>query len=249
MSLETYKKIEIESELEKLINSGMTKEDAAIILVDRSDAEYINYIIEACLMPISEITSEIEKYDSSNPKLDEIKFINELCKKYNVDRKAVFERIQNVRRINKQEKIDTPVRLEILKEKRNLLEKEKRIIFDSEKMDSEEKSMYYFGLGVVTIVGGLLFYNESPVLVGTLPVVYASGVPTIRMFQISKRKKAIINELVDLYREIEYLEKRLKEKEGLILDKDYSCVNVSLLETFSEQETIIEGPKLVKSKK
>ena len=35
----------------------------------------------------------------------------------------------------------------------------------------------------------------------------------------------------------------------LILDKDYSCVNVSSLETFSEQETIIEGPKLVKSKK
>lgn len=253
MSLETYKKVEIEKELKKLIDSGISKEEAAACLVDRNEAECINYIIEASLMPIEEITREIESYDSSSPKLDELKFVYELCKKYNVDRKAVIERIQNVRRINKHAKQNTPNRLSILKQKRDALEREKKRIFDSETMDSEEKSMYYFGLGVVTVVSGVLFYPASPVLVGIIPIAYATGLPAIRTTLIMKREKAVVNKLVNLGKEIEYLERNLKEKEEekvTIVDNNQDYVNLRISNTLEiEKEQIITGPKLVKRKK
>ena len=54
-------------------------------------------------------------------------------------------------------------------------------------MDTEEKSMYYFGLGLVTILGGIIFYS-NPVIVGIIPVVYATSVPTIRLSSLYKKE-------------------------------------------------------------
>jgi len=254
MSLEIYKKIEIEKELQKLINEGKTREEAVSCLINEDDLVSANYIIEAYLMPIDEITSEIEKYDNSKPKLDEIAFIKELCTRYNVDRKAIIERIQNVRKINRQKKFDTPERLEDLKRKRDLLQKEKDKL-SNKSMDTEEKSMYYFGLGVVTIVGGIIFYPASPVLVGLLPVAYAATIPAIRLSSIYKKEFHLVNELVDLGKEIEYLDTRFKEEDKVNLDNNYDYVVLSSnnfehnVDENEIKEEVVSSKTLVKRRK
>lgn len=52
-------------------------------------------------MPIEQISRAIKMYDSSSPKLDAVKFVDDLCERYGVDRETIVKRIQNVRRINK----------------------------------------------------------------------------------------------------------------------------------------------------
>lgn len=255
MSLEIYKKMKIENELKKLINEGYSLEDAAVYLVDNHDKDDINYIIEACIMPIDEITNEIIKYDSA---LDEVNFINELCRKYKVDKKSIIDRIQNVRSINKQNEIDTPKRLEDLKRKRDLLQKEKDKL-SNKSMDAEEKSMYYFGLGIVTFVGGVLFYSSSPILVALLPVTYAVSLPTIRLSSLYKKEFYLINELVDLDKEIDILDKKLNSNEfnDKVFIQEIECTELPLNYNYDIKEEILNdsdkkeesGPRLIKRMK
>lgn len=102
MELNIKRKVEIEAEFAKLLNLFENRDKALtdMILKIRT-IEESEYLYETYLMPIEEISKEIKRYDSSHPKLDEIRFVNELCKKYDVDRKTVVKRIQNVRRINR----------------------------------------------------------------------------------------------------------------------------------------------------
>lgn len=44
---------------------------------------------------------KLKDYDSSHPKLDELKFVNDLCERYGVGRNAIIQRIQDVRKINR----------------------------------------------------------------------------------------------------------------------------------------------------
>ena len=199
-------------------------------------------------MPIDEITEEINKYDNSYPKLDELEFVNNLCKKYNVDKKAIIERIRNVRVINKYKLLDKEKILQRLRSKRDMLQVEKNKLNDKS-MDSEEKSMYYFGLALVTMLGGLLFYS-NPVIVGIIPVVYGISIPTIRSSSLYKKEFKLVNELVDLGKEIEYLENSLEcDKIKEIESKEE---NISENIAYNYEECInksIEGPTLVKRKK
>ena len=74
------------------------------ITLDLNDMEYFN---RACLIPLEEISKEVERYDSSSPKLDELKFVDDLSKKYNVEIFMIIRRIKDVRKINKfKQKID-----------------------------------------------------------------------------------------------------------------------------------------------
>ena len=61
--------------------------------------EDIIYMNMAHYLPYSEIIEELEVYDKSNSKMDELKFINNLCKKYNVEREIIIKRIRQVRKI------------------------------------------------------------------------------------------------------------------------------------------------------
>lgn len=63
--------------------------------------EEYGYFIRACLIPLEDIKKEIKKYDSSSPKMDEIKFIDDLSKKYNVGIFMVMRRIRDLRKIQK----------------------------------------------------------------------------------------------------------------------------------------------------
>ena len=246
--LEIYKKIDLEEKLDFLIKSGKTKEEAVTILMDEEKEIDANYIIEAYLMPINEITKEIEKYDSSKPKLDEVKFVDELCKRYNVDRKAIIERIRNVRKINKQKKYDTPERLERLKKKRECLQREKDKLSDKS-MNFEEKTMFYYGLIVTTIIGGIIFYSSSPLLVGIIPIVYAVGFPMLRLNAIKKSEIRYVNELVDIGKEIKFLEERLNSNKEYVFDtikeesintKNIDYVSDNMPKNLSKDKTLVK---------
>lgn len=217
MSLEIYNKMKVENEIKRLVSEGKTRGEAAALLIKEDDMRDANYVIDACLMPIDEITEEINRYDSSSPKLDAVKFVNELCNKYNVDKKAVIERIRNVRVINKYNSLGKEKILERLKFKRVFLQEEKDKLNDKS-MDTEEKSMYYFGLGLVTILGGIIFYS-NPVIVGIIPVVYATSVPTIRLSSLYKKEINLVNQLVDLGKEIEYLEEVIENDKNKETDE------------------------------
>ena len=209
MLKEKYKKIEIENELKELVNEGKTREEAISILIEKH-GNCLNYILEAYLMPFDEINKEIERYDNSRPRLDALLFIKELCDRYNVDRKAIIERIQNVRMINRVKPLETHENLERLKYKREMLQSRREDI--NRPMSPNEKVAYILGILATSITSLMLFYPESPVLVALITMAYAAGVPSIKTDLMIKKDKDIVNELVELDGEIEFLEEKLDEK-------------------------------------
>lgn len=52
-------------------------------------------------MPYQEILDAIKWYDSKMPYIDELKLVQDLSQKYNVEREDIIKRIQDVRTINK----------------------------------------------------------------------------------------------------------------------------------------------------
>ena len=63
--------------------------------------QHINYLTAGNIMKYRDIKKALQLYDKSSPKMDEIKFINDLCKKYDQERVAVIRRIREVRKISK----------------------------------------------------------------------------------------------------------------------------------------------------
>lgn len=63
--------------------------------------EEMLYLLEAYLMPFEEVNDLIKLYDIKKPKMDEIKFINDLGKSYNALPKTVISRIKHVRGVAK----------------------------------------------------------------------------------------------------------------------------------------------------
>jgi len=76
----------------------MSKRIVEIEVLTIEDWEYFNI---ACIIPLSDIQKELENYDNSKPKLDELTFINDLIDKYNVNKNVILTRIKEVRRIQK----------------------------------------------------------------------------------------------------------------------------------------------------
>lgn len=204
-----YKKIIIEDELQKLVEEGKTREEAISILIEKH-GNCLNYILEAYLMPFDEINKEIERYDNSRPRLDALLFIKELCDRYNVDRKAIIERIQNVRMINRVKPLETHEELQRLKYKREMLQS--RRINITEPISQNKKVAHVLGTLATSIASLILFYPESPILVALITMAYAAGIPSIKTDLAIKKDKNMINELVELDSEIEFLEEKLDEK-------------------------------------
>lgn len=86
-------------DMEKTLNflfDKITSEEQETLNLDERE-----YFISACLIPLEDIEKEIKKYDNSSPKMDEIKFIDDLSKKYNVEIFMVKRRIRDLRKIQK----------------------------------------------------------------------------------------------------------------------------------------------------
>ena len=60
-----------------------------------------NYMTAAYIMPYEQIVKELDKYDHSVPKMDEIMFIRKLQRQYEQSETAVIRRIREVRKMNK----------------------------------------------------------------------------------------------------------------------------------------------------
>lgn len=98
--MKTYKpintiKISRMIEIEEMIPLG---QNASLINEER---EYLEFAIR---MPLSEMKTFIEFYNSSYPKFDEIKFISILKTRYKESPENVIKRIRQVRKIMEYEK-------------------------------------------------------------------------------------------------------------------------------------------------
>jgi len=81
---------------DKLMFFSKKIEESEVLTIE--EWEYFNL---ACIIPFEKIQIELNKYDNSSPKMDEIKFIDDLSKNYNVNRNVIKTRIKQVRKINK----------------------------------------------------------------------------------------------------------------------------------------------------
>lgn len=82
----------IEEEFLKSLRKGNSRIIAYChILKNAKCIEEIKYINEAYKMPIEEIYEAINRYPNSS--VDALEFMDKLCRRYNVDRKVLIERI------------------------------------------------------------------------------------------------------------------------------------------------------------
>ena len=102
MEVSIERKVKIEAEFAKSLSVYENRDKALTDMILKiKTIEESEYLYEVYLMPIEEILKEISRYDSSSPRLDAVKLVDNLCERYNVDRKTIVKRIQNVRTVNR----------------------------------------------------------------------------------------------------------------------------------------------------
>ena len=77
----------------------------------------INYMTAAVKMPYDKIAPQIRKYDMSRPKMDELKFVGDLCVEFGQSRAAIIRRIREVRRIENPKMPHNTASLHILRKR------------------------------------------------------------------------------------------------------------------------------------
>lgn len=66
--------------------------------VDSDHDQEINYAMASFMMPYAEMLKAIENYDKNKFRMNEIKFVSDLARKYRQSDRAIIHRIQEVRR-------------------------------------------------------------------------------------------------------------------------------------------------------
>lgn len=66
-----------------------------------AEEQKINYKTAAYIMPQEEIMDALHTYDTTRPRMDEIKFVRDLQSRYGQSETAVIRRIREVRRLTK----------------------------------------------------------------------------------------------------------------------------------------------------
>ena len=97
--------IELERKLAKLPLKNMSSDEFILYCFNNFQLIDTDYLISARLMPIEEIRKELDRYDTSRPKLDELTFVSELSEHFHVEESTIINRIREVRRINSLEKV------------------------------------------------------------------------------------------------------------------------------------------------
>lgn len=67
---------------------------------DSKEEQEINYLAAAILIPLKSILADLQEYDEKRRTTDEIKFVQNIMKKYNQSRTAVFRRIREARELS-----------------------------------------------------------------------------------------------------------------------------------------------------
>ena len=110
---ELEKIIYIESKIDKVklecpefenfsLNDKMHKVFTTLAITEHKiyDENEISCFVRAFLVPFDKLNEDLNEYDNSSPKVDEIKFINSLSYKYHVSESLVKQRIRDIRKIN-----------------------------------------------------------------------------------------------------------------------------------------------------
>ena len=70
--------------------------------LDKAKSELeVQYLVEAFAMRFTEVRDAIRQYENTYPKMDELKFVCELCERYGKEKRTVLRRIREVKRINR----------------------------------------------------------------------------------------------------------------------------------------------------
>ena len=59
-----------------------------------------DYLTLALKLPWRQISRKLKMYDDSLPKMDELRFVKDLCEEYQVERNVLIERIHQVRKLD-----------------------------------------------------------------------------------------------------------------------------------------------------
>lgn len=97
--------------MSKLLIRDMSKLENKLKSVDlelsnlsEKQKEYVNFALK---MPYDKINERLKRYETSNPKEDQLKMISELSNLYGCDKKDVVKRIQQVLKISIYREIKT----------------------------------------------------------------------------------------------------------------------------------------------
>ena len=96
--------IEIESQIEQIRKTGAISYTQLVKMMHHNTTGcdiFTEALILAYNIPKAEIQEDIKAYDNSRPKMDAVKFADDLADKYGVERDWVVKRIQHVRMMNK----------------------------------------------------------------------------------------------------------------------------------------------------
>lgn len=91
-------KIYLERYAEKFFLTS--KKDFIKMVQENFAPQEADYLSRAFLIPYLPICLDIQRYDYSKPKIDEIKFVASLAQKYGVNKEDIIKRIRDVRYLN-----------------------------------------------------------------------------------------------------------------------------------------------------
>lgn len=100
-TLKVSKMVDLEFWLINNLPINIKEEDLENLFIINgfSDLE-VSYLLKAYKIPFYYLDLDLKTYDAITPKVDEIKFIEGLRLKYNVDKVDILNRIKDVRKIN-----------------------------------------------------------------------------------------------------------------------------------------------------
>lgn len=91
-------------ELEEMLSEIEYNDKNAILEIFKKkglNQNEVDYLLDAQMVPMSDIRQQLAIYDSTRPLMDELIFVRNLQEKYGATREAIIKRIRHARIINK----------------------------------------------------------------------------------------------------------------------------------------------------
>jgi len=97
--LKIMRYIELEEKVGNLMENSQVVETISFDFSDKEDLKYLSFALK---MPFYEVKKALDYYDSffGGDKPNELEFVDELKKKFNVSEQELFKRIKQVRKID-----------------------------------------------------------------------------------------------------------------------------------------------------
>lgn len=103
-TLDIQRMIEIETridDIQSILIGDAISNETLLEKLNLKDEQEINYATAATILKYKEMKEFILKYDNSKPKMDELKFVQDICRIYGQEATTVIRRIKEVRMLMK----------------------------------------------------------------------------------------------------------------------------------------------------